>query len=267
MFYLAGKTEPSASEEFVKALEGGLREVIQFPVGSQIVTTTGGYPAFDSLRIDLTGGRLNPSRQPDKPLPAGPAHPGITAKSMQITARPIYVDAGRVTMELTAENVVLQYDKDRTGRVLLMPVSSIGGTLKVEIPKDDLQALVLSRASIAAAQQGAKITSLELELTARTERSLSVNLRVHAKKMMMGGTVHISGQIDLDDQLTARLSQMKCDGEGVAGKIAAGFLTPKIKQVDGRSFPLADKSLNGLHLNDVRITSVNPVRVEAAFSM
>ena len=265
MFYLAGPIEPTHSEDFIKALEGGIREVVTFPPDVKIVTLTGDYPAFDAIRIDLTEGRINTANRPEKPKGVGTGKNEITAGIFQIIAHPLHVDAGRISLDLSANAVTLRYDVDSSGRQIILPVSSESGTLKMEIPRADLEALILARATAAAAQQGAKITALELKLILRSERSLAIDLRVHAKKMMMGGVVHISGRVDLDDHLTARLSEMKCEGEGVAGKIAAGFLAPKIKQVDGRSFPLADESLNGLHLRDLRVTSVDPVRIEGAF--
>ncbi len=265
MFYLAGNAEPTNSEEFIHALDGGVREVLIFPPNAKVVTFSGEYPAFDSLLVDLTDSRLDASHQLQKPTSQGPAKAGITAKTLQVSANPLWIDAGRLSLKLMAQGVVLSYATDASGRRMLVPVSSEQGSLTVEISRADLEALILTRATIAAAQQGAKITGLELKLTARGERSLAIDLRVHAKKMMMAGIVRISGNIDIDDALTARLSHMECAGDGVAGKIAAGFLSPKIKQVDGRSFPLADESLNGLRLRDLRITSVDPVRIVAAF--
>ncbi len=265
MFYLAGTIEPTSADDFTKALEGGIREVVTLPSDLKIVTLTGDYPAFEAIEIDLTGGRINTANRPEKPRGLGTGKNEVTAKIFQIFAHPLNVDAGRISLDLSARAVTLRYDLDPSGRQIILPVSSESGTLKMEIPLADLEALILARATAAAAQQGAKITALELKLIARTERSLAIDLRVHAKKMMMGGVVHISGRVDLDDHLTARLSEMNCEGEGVAGKIAAGFLTPKIRQVDGRSFPLAAESLNGLHLHDLRVTSVDPVRIEGAF--
>ena len=265
MFYLAGSAEPTNSEEFIHAVDGGIREVLSFGSNAKIITFAGDYPAFDALHVNLTDSRLDASHPPQKPGSHGVAKADITAKTLQVIAHPLRIDAGRISLKLMAHAVTLGYATDASGRRMLVPVSSERGSLSVEISRADLEALILARATIAAAQQGAKITGLELKLTAHGERSLAIDLRVHAKKMMMAGIVRISGNIEVDDTFTARLSQMECAGEGVAGKIAAGFLSPKIKQVDGRSFPLADESLNGLRLRDLRITSVDPVRIVAAF--
>ena len=265
MFYISGNTEPKNSTEFIQALEGGIRELIAFPADAKIVSVTGEHPAFDSVAIDLGGGRIDSAKHLNKPTLGTVGQKGVSAKTLTIFAKPLRVDAGQVTVELSATQVSLNYHSDASGRLMLVPASSEKGILKLEISRADLETLILARATIAAAQQGAKITGLELKLTPRGERSLAIEVRVHAKKMMMAGVVCISGHVDIDDRLTARLSQMSCEGEGVAGKIAAGFLTPKIKQVDGRSFPLADESLNGLRLRDLRITRVDPVQVVAAF--
>jgi hypothetical protein len=266
VFYLAATTEPTNNDEFIRALEGGIREVLVFPRDAKIIHLQGNYPAFDLLKIDLTGGRIDTSRPlPPRPVGVGPPKPAVTAKSLQIVANPVQLGAGRVKVDMSARGVTLQYDVDSTGRRLLLPASLSEGRVMMEISRADLEAIILAGAIAAAEKQGAKVTRLELHLTPRGERSLAIDVRVTAKKMMMSGVVRVAGDVDLDDNLVARLSHLTCEGEGVAGKIAASVLAPKIRQAEGRALPLADFAFAGMRPRDVRIESVDPVRIIATF--
>src|SRR5262249_27034140 len=143
-----------------------------------------------------------------------------------------------------------------------IPTALTDGRASAEITRSDLEALLLSQARPIAAQHGATLTDIKLEVARLGDRSLSLSVRAAAKKFMMSGVVHLTARVDVTDDLRARLSQLDCRGEGVAGAVAAGFLKPKIKEYDNRDFPLAALSFASMRLRDVRITSTDPIRIE-----
>jgi hypothetical protein len=65
--------------------------------------------------------------------------------------------------------------------------------------------------------------------------------------------------------LNATVSRLTCEGEGVAGKIAATFIAPKLKRVEGQTFPIASFAYAGMRIRKLEIVSVDPVRIVAAF--
>ena len=266
MLHLSGSAEPTDTAEFTRALADDLRGVLSLPPNAAPVSTKGNYPALDALTIDLTGGRVNPEKMPPKPTGIGQAHPAMSAKSLRITAHPVFVEAGRVTLDVSAKDAAFDCDRDSAGRLVLLPTAWRDGSAAVEIPLADLQTLVTTHATAEAAKQGAKVTKLELHLAARGERTIDLDVRVTAKKMMMSGTIQITGTLDVDDNLVAKVSGLRCTGTGVAGTIAAAALGSKLKGVDGRSFPLGGEAVAGMRLRDIRVVSVDPVvKVSAAF--
>jgi hypothetical protein len=265
MFYLDGSSEPTNALELSRALEAGLRKVLAFPVGASIVTIDGAYPAANLLQITLTGATVDPARKQPKPIGVGKTTPALSTKALRIIGNPVKIEAGRVQLDVSASDVSFVYDRNAAGQLLMLPASCRDGNASVEISLPDLEAMLLSQASMAAAQQGAKVTDIELRLDRRSECLLGVDVRVHAKKMMMGGVVHVTGQIDLDEQLNATVSRLTCEGEGVAGKIAATFIAPKLKRVEGQTFPIASFAYAGMRIRKLEIVSVDPVRIVAAF--
>ena len=268
MLYLSGSAEPSSIDELINAIEAGLRQAVTFAPGAKIIQARGEYPALEELTFDLSGGRVDPSRLPPKPVGIGPVGSRVTVKSLRLLAKPLRLGPAGASIDLTASNALLHYDRDSAGCLLFMLSGWSGARLSVEIPCADLEALMLAEAAAPAAEQGVKITRLELQLTQRGQHSLDADARVTAKKLMVSGTIRISGTLDVDNQLIAHLSNLHCFGDGIIGKLATVALAPKLRQFDGRAFPLAAFVPAGFKPADVRLTGVDPVvRVEAEFGV
>ena len=109
------------------------------------------------------------------------------------------------------------------------------------------------------------IEEVRLKLQSRTERALDVEVLVRAKKLFLGATVRVTGGLEIDEQLNARLRDLSCAGEGALGGLASGFITPYLQRFDGRSFALAALPLGELKLRDVRLAAGADLRVSARF--
>jgi hypothetical protein len=265
MLYLAGNEFPTTREQLITAIEGGLKRVIPFPAGGLKVTADGAFPNLDTLQIDLTGAQIDPANPPPKPQPTGQIKPGITVASLALRAKPLRVGPGAVTLDLTAHNVRFDFDRDVSGALLLVPAHVADGNVSVEITHADLGALALEQAREMASQQGAKISSLVLTLSPRGPRSVAFEAKAGVKKFFVSGLLRFLGQIDIDDQLVARISGLDVKGEGLAMSIAEGMIRSKLKQVEGKQIALASFTAAGLRLRDVTIDPADPVRIKAAF--
>jgi hypothetical protein len=118
---------------------------------------------------------------------------------------------------------------------------------------------------MAAKEQGIKIEGLDLTLASAGPRSLAVDARVKAKKMMVSGVIHIKGKVDVDDEMNATVSGLECKGEGMVGTMVAGVVQGKLKPYEGKVFPLMTFSLGDVALRDLKIDVKNTVKVSADF--
>src|SRR5207248_738702 len=107
------------------------------------------------------------------------------------------------------------------------------------------------------------IQDLELKLVSQGPRTVDVQVRVKAKKLVMSGTVIVKGRLEIDDALVAKASNLSCDGEGMFGNMAAGMIQGTLRAQEGRRFPLTTFSLGGLALRDVRISTANGLSIAA----
>ncbi len=75
----------------------------------------------------------------------------------------------------------------------------------------------------------------------------------------------MNGRVDVDERLNARVSQLQCQGEGMIGGVVAGVIAAKLKQFEGRQFPLAGAYLSNVKLQGIQVDASDPVRVSATF--
>jgi hypothetical protein len=234
------------------------------PQARAFVSVAGEYPALGVLQVDLTGAQVDPSRRP-APLAAAETGAVVTVRELCIAGRPIQIENARVTLDLLASDVRLRYARGESG-LWLVPIGVAEGRILLEVPRTDLEALILTHAKEAAQSHGANVTKLELKLTLLNPRSIAAEAVVTAKKTLLSGTVRLTGRLDIDDALTARISNLDCVGQGVVGSVAAAAIKPKVKQAEGRTIALGALAFEGLHPRDVRIESVDPLQIVATFA-
>jgi hypothetical protein len=266
MFPLSGKDFPGSSDELGTAIHDALTDVVTFARKSAGVSVEGGkFPAVKTLRIDLSGATVNVNDPPPTPKPRGKRRPGPTVARLEVLGHPIHYEKSKADLELTAKGLSFDYASDARGNPLLVLTEAEEGHVDVKIKKDDLEAMLKSAATPAAREHGVTIQDVRVDLEATGGRSLAVDVRVKAKKMMMSGIVHVRGRADVDDGLVATLSGLKVEGEGMIGTMAAAFLKGHVAGYEGRKVPLMAFSLGDVALRDLKISTKGAIQLTAAF--
>lgn len=266
MFPLAGKNFPGSANELTESIEKALAEVLTLTRKDPAVSAEGGkYPSIKKLTINLNNAVVSATDPPPKPQPTGKREQGIEVDALEVTGKPIKYEQNKLEMELKASGVKLDFGRDKKGHPLLVLADAKEGHVQAKISKDDIESLARAAAEAAAKQQGIKIDDLDLTLGSEGKRSVTADVRVKAKKMMVSGTIHIRGKLDIDDELNATVSGLECTGEGMIGTMAAGIVKSKLKGYEGKVFPLMTFSLGDVTLRDLKIDVKNSVQVTAAF--
>ena len=266
MFPLAGKDFPETSDELARAISGALAEVFTLAKKDAAVSAEGGkFPSIRKLKINLNNASVSATEPPPKPKPTGKRQPGISVDQLEVTGKPIKYEQNKLDLELKASGVQFDFGRDKKGQPLLVLADAKEGYVQAKMSKDDIEALARAAAEVAAKTQGIRIDDLDLTLTSEGNRSLAADVRVKAKKMMVSGVIHITGRVDVDDEMNATVSKLDCDGEGMIGTMAAGLLKGKLKPYEGKTFPLMTFSLGDVSLRDLKIDVKNNVQVSAEF--
>ncbi len=264
MFPLAGKDFPSSGDELAASIADALREVFTLSAKNG-VTVDGKFPALKGVKINLSGATVNVKEPPPKPKPTGKREPGVRVAKLEVTGQPIQYEQTKLHLQVSASGLVFDFARDKKGKALLVLTDAEDGKVVAKITKQDIETLLTDIASVAAKQQGIVIQGLHLDLKSDGPRSVAANVRVKAKKMLMSGTIVITGKLDVDDELNATVSDLACTGEGMIGNVAAGIVQKKIEPFDGTTIPLMTFSLGDVALRDLKIKVRDSVEVSAAF--
>lgn len=267
MFPLAGKKFPHSVEELESSINKALSQVFDLrkkqAAGAEVKGAELSHVKL--VAVDLDDAAVSAREPPPKPVGIGKREPGPHVDKLELSGRPIRYDQAALDLKLSATGLKFEFDRDKQGNPLLVLSDARTGKVDAKISRDDLEALLTAAATAAAKKQGVSIQDLKLNLKSAGKRSVTADVLVTARKMIMTGVIRITGRLDIDDDLNATVSDLDCVGEGIVGSAAAGFLQSKIREYDGTTIPLMAFSLGDLTLRDLKIDVKRDLHVTAAF--
>jgi hypothetical protein len=263
MFPLKTTALPTNAADLALRLNESLRDLFQLP-NDPVTIREISYPHLASLAVSLDGAHLRGQPQP-APCPTGESAPALTVDSFTAKGSQISVGPAAVDFALEAKDVHLNRAADSRGNIVLTLHSATDGRIEVSASPADLEALIAEVAKTEAAKHGVAIDSVQLSLRSNSPRSLAAEVRLRAKKIFLSTSLRITGQVELDEELNARISGFDCAGEGAMGGIACGILKPHLEKMDGRKFSLMSLPLGEVRLRDVRIAVSDKLCITAEF--
>jgi hypothetical protein len=263
MLPLKTDTLPANAADLARSLNESLRDLFQLPRDPVTVSEVS-YPHLASFAVSLDGAQLR-DRPPTVPSPTGEVALALTVDSFVAKGSHISVGPAEVDFALEAKDVDLYRATDSHGNVVLMLHRADEGRIEVSASPADLEALIAEVAKGEAGKHGVAIDSVKLSLRSNSPRSLAAEVRLRAKKLFLSTSLRITGQVDLDEELNAKISGLDCTGEGAMGGIACGILKPHLEKINGRKFSLMSLPLGEVRLRDVRIAADDKLSITAEF--
>lgn len=263
MFPLKTDTLPANAADLARSLNESLRDLFQLP-NDPVTIREVSYPHLASLAVSLDGAQLR-GQPPPVPSVEGKSTSALTVDSLTAKGSQISVGPAAVDLALDAKDVHLHRATDSQGNIVLVLHSAIDGRIEVSASPADLEALIAEVAKTEAAKHGVAIDSVQLSLRSNSPRSLAAEVRLRAKKLFLSTSLRITGQVDLDEELNARVSRLDCTGEGAIAGIACGVLKPHLEKINGRQFSLMSLPLGEVRLRDVRIAAGAKLSITAEF--
>jgi len=263
MIPLSTKTFPASAEALQDLMNESLGRVFDF-TRPPVTLEVSSFPALSAINISLDDARLrrDPPRPPSMP---GKTVPALQVERLTIQGSPIFLEGAALELDLSAEAVRFNQGHDDNGEIVLSLEDAADGKIAIRIAPQDLEALIGAVAKAEAGKQGVTIDDVQLALRSTSSRSLSAEVRLRARKLFLSATIQITGQLDLDGQLNARLSGLRCKGDGAIASMACGFLAPHLQKLDGREFALMAVPLGNIRLRDVRLAVSDKLSVDAEF--
>jgi len=259
MFPLAGSSLPTSPETLVEALRAGLAAQ---SIRAADVSARGEWPQLDALALDLTGTALD--ALPPFSRPSADSSGRFSVKEFTLRAVPAHFRGAPLEFEISARDAAFALaPADAPITASLTEVAA--GSVSVQIALAALEQLVHRLAADAAREHGVDIKQTRLSLSARGPRAISLVAEVTAKAFIATATVTISGDAEIDEQLVARLSNLRFGGEGMIANLAGGVIRPVLAQLEGKTLPLMNFTGADLPLRDVQVTVGDTLRIAAQF--
>ena len=262
MLPLAAEKFPATPDALAAALTGGFAARGVAVPGVRVEGAA--LAALTALRIELTGARFTRGFR----VAATPAAESgaVVAERLEIVGAPLDFEGTPLEVRVEAERAELGFAGQPAGGALVL-TGAAGGSAMLSVRREALEALLHRLATQAAEKQGVEVKKTKLELTARGERGLAFRCDVTAKMFVMTADLSLSGNLDVDDQLNARLSGLTLGGDAMITKLAAGFVRPQLDKLEGRAIPLLALAPGGLKMRDVEISVRDGLEVRAKFGL
>ena len=175
------------------------------------------------------------------------------------------VGPAAIDFAFDARMLQLHQATDRQGHIVLLLQNAAEGHVQISAALSDLEALITEVVKSEAGKHGVNVDNVRLSLRSRSPRSLAAEVLLRAKKLFLSASLRITGQLELDEELNARISGLDCTGEGAMASVACGVLKPHLHALDGREFSLMSLPLGEVRLRDVRIAAGDKLAITAEF--
>jgi hypothetical protein len=264
VFPLFSNKSPASADELRDQLNASLSRALMLRAPAVQIEAPD-FPRIESLAISLDGAALQ-SNPPQPNLTARERGREIAVGRLSISGRSVEIQGATADLNLNATAVRLVEATNSDGEIVLLFDGAKSGRIEASAAKSAIEALIETLAKQQAGAHGVTIERVTLDLQQRGERSIAAEVGLRAKKLFVGASIRITAQLDLDDALNARLSNLKCHGEGAFGSVACGMLSPHLDRANGMVFPLSALPFGELQVRDVQIAVGDRVTVTAEFA-
>jgi hypothetical protein len=263
MLPLHTATFPSSAAELERLLNETVERVfISKPHPVRVCDHS--YPRLYEIDVSLDRARLRPGTL-SPPIAAGEISPALEIDQFTLNASPLSVGPAVLNLSVSASEIRLGQRKDSNEQVVVLLQSAAEGKIRISMGQDDVEALITELARSQASKQGVTIDGVQLTLRQESVQSLAVAIHLRARKLFLGASLRVTGQLDLDDQFNLKVSRLHCTGDGGIATLACGILKPYLEKVDGHTLPLMPLALKGISFREVRIVADDNVAVTAEF--
>jgi hypothetical protein len=130
----------------------------------------------------------------------------------------------------------------------------------------DLSTIFRASANERGRPHGLRVERARIRLTSENDRQLGAELRLASQLLFIPVTLRFTARVDVDSAGNARLSNLTCSGDDVAGLLITQFIRPSLAEFNNRTVPLISFPTDRVKLRDVRVAlDGEAVHLTAAF--
>jgi hypothetical protein len=263
MISLGRKDFPSPRGDLAQALEAALHRFVQ-KSGPMVDLRSRVFPLVDELRVNLDGAKLD---SPPPPLAEVEGETALAFETAVVNVRGRNISIRGVPLNLRMEmrDVVFHKGADANGDAVLVIHRAREGQLVISAAQLNLEEAFGRLGGEKARLWGVDLERVRLAMRARSRRSLAADFKIQAKKFFARANIDIYAQLDISNEFEAKVSEVKCKGDGKLGSFACGALAPFFEKLKSNTFPLKSLPLGGLQIVDVHVAVADTVELTVDF--
>ncbi|HWY51644.1 MAG TPA: hypothetical protein VNW72_09190 [Chthoniobacterales bacterium] len=263
MISLSRKDFPSPREDLAQALDAALHRFVQ-KTGRIVDLRSRVFPLVDEIRINLDRAKFD-SAPPPLAKTEGDTALAFETAVVTMSGRNISVRGVPLDLRMEMRDVVFHKGTDANGDAVMLIHRAREGQLVLSAAQLDLEEAIGRLGGEKARLWGVDLEQVRLAMRARSRRSLAADIKIQAKKFFARANIDIYAQLDISNEFVAKISEMKCKGDGKLGSFACAALQPLFEKLKSQSFPLKALPLGGLRIVDVHVAVADTVELTVDF--
>lgn len=264
MIPLFRKLFPSHKADLTEALDEALHRFVEKP-GTIVDLRSRVFPYVDLIAINLDGAIVD-SSPPAMAQAEGETGRAFECAKVSVTGRRIAVGGVPLDLRMEMRDGIFDWGYDSNAEAVLILRAAREGQLVVSVAQLLLEESIIRLVGAKARLYGIDLEQVRLSMRARGRRSLAADIHVVAKKFFARAKIDIYAQFDISNEFVARISQLKCKGDGKLGAFACTTLQPMFDRVLEKSFSLRSIPLLGeIQLRDVHVAVADTVEITVDF--
>jgi hypothetical protein len=264
MLSLGRKDFPSPRGDLAEALDDALHRFVEKP-GQIVDLRSRVFPLVDEIRINLDGAMVDSSPPPLAKV-EGETSRAFEATLVTLNGRRVSIRGVPFNVRMEMRDVIFNKGTDAKGEAVLALHKVREGQLVISAAQLDLEGAIVRIAGERARLYGIEFEQVRLFMRARGRRSIAADMQISAKKFFARAKIDVYIQLDISNEFVAKITQLKCKGDGKLGSFACATLQPLFELVLEKSYPLRSLPLMGdLHLRDIHVAVADTVDLTVDF--
>lgn len=263
MISLGRKDFPSPRDDLAQALDAALHRFVQKP-GKIVDLRSRVFPLVDEIRVNLDNAKAD-SSPPPLAKAESETQRAFETSVVNISGRNVSIRGVPLNLRMEMHDVIFDKGVDANGDAVLALHRVREGQLVISAAQLDLEQSIVRIAGEKARLYGIELEQVRLAMRARSKRSLAADIQIWAKKFFARAKIDIYLQLDISNEFVAKISQLKCKGDGKLGSFACAALQPVFQRLLEKSLPLRSIPLGEIKLRDIHVAVADTVDLTIDF--
>ena len=263
MISLGRKDFPPRKADLAEALDDALHRFVEKP-GPIVDLRSRVFPYVDEVAINIDKAIFD-STPPPLTEAEGETFLAFEAAVVSVSGRKVSISGIPLDVRMELSDVIFEKGFDANGDAVLILRRARQGHLTISAAQLELEEAIVRLAGAKARLYGIELERVRLAMRARGRRSVAADIYIQAKKFFARAKIDLYAQLDITDDFVAKISQLKCKGNGKLGSFVCATLQPFFQRVLEKSFSLRSIPLGEIQLRDIHVAVADTVDITIDF--